>query len=427
MFDLDRWQEIWQTITRNKLRSFMTAFGVFWGIFMLVIMLGSGKALKNGVYDGTDKFERNTCFMMAGTTSEPYAGFQRGRSWNLKESDLIAIENNVKGVKFTVPYVFARFSQSGNSNVSTNNVVNGLKAGTFDVQGITPNFYKVTQQTLLNGHFLNTMDLYQKRKVCVIGEKVKNVVFGQGENPIGAYIRVNGIYVQVVGIVKSSSKMNIGGSPEESVYIPYSTAKQVFNIGETVHFMAIVGKQDADITQIEKDAKDLLRVRNKISPTDEQAILSINVKQQFQQMNAMFLGVNILIWIVGLGTLLAGVIGVSNIMLITIRERTKEIGIRRAIGATPKTIISQIVTESTVLTLVAGMGGLVLGVWGLQLVSSMLSAQPQDGQIFFKNPGIDFTVAIIAVLIMVMFGALAGIIPAKRAINIKPIDAIREE
>jgi putative ABC transport system permease protein len=416
IFDIDRWQEIWHTIKQNKLRSIMTAFGVFWGILMLVIMLGSGKALENGILDGTENFERNSCFMFAGTTAEPYKGFQRGRSWYISAGDLAAIETNVEGVKFTVPYVFP------NSD-SDNNVMNGLKVGSFSVQGITPELYLVSPQILLEGHLINKFDEFGKRKVCVIGEKVKEQLFLTNETVIGTYIRVNGVYFQVVGVVKSATRMNIGSEPENSVFIPYSTAKQVFNLGDKIFFMAIVGEDWADISEIEEEAKEVLKARNSIAPTDNEAVMSFNMKQQFQQIGALLFGIQLLIWIVGIGTLLAGVIGVSNIMLITIRERTKEIGIRRAIGATPKTIIGQILVESMVLTLLAGMGGLVLGVWILHVANGLI---PADGM-FFKNPHIDFGVAIAATCIMSLFGVLAGIIPARRAIRIKPIDAIREE
>ncbi|MBP9970869.1 MAG: ABC transporter permease [Paludibacteraceae bacterium] len=193
--DIDRWQEIWHTIKQNKLRSVMTAFGVFWGILMLVIMLGSGKALENGILDGTENFERNSCFMFAGTTTEPYKGFQRGRSWYITSSDLVAIEKNVEGVKFTVPYVFP-------TNTTENNVMNGMKVGSFSVQGITPELYLVSPQILLQGHLINKLDELGKRKICVIGEKVKEQLFLADETVVGTYIRVNGVYFQVVGVIK---------------------------------------------------------------------------------------------------------------------------------------------------------------------------------------------------------------------------------
>ncbi len=414
--DIDRWQEIWHTIKQNKLRSVMTAFGVFWGILMLVIMLGSGKALENGILDGTENFERNSCFMFAGTTTEPYKGFQRGRSWYITSSDLVAIEKNVEGVKFTVPYVFP-------TNTTENNVMNGMKVGSFSVQGITPELYLVNPQILLQGHLINKLDELGKRKICVIGEKVKEQLFLADETVVGTYIRVNGVYFQVVGVIKSATQMIIGSQPENTVFVPYTTAKQVFNLGDRISYISVVAEDWADISKVEEDTKEVLKARNSIAPSDNEAIWSFNMKQQFQQIRALLLGIQLLIWIVGIGTLLAGIIGVSNIMLITIRERTKEIGIRRAIGATPKVIIGQILVESLVLTVLAGMGGLVLGVWILHFANGLI---PADGM-FFKNPHIDFGVAIIATGIMSLFGVLAGIIPARRAIRIKPIDAIREE
>ena len=301
--------------------------------------------------------------------------------------------------------------------------MNGMKVGSFSVQGITPELYLVNPQILLQGHLINKLDELGKRKICVIGEKVKEQLFLADETVVGTYIRVNGVYFQVVGVIKSATQMIIGSQPENTVFVPYTTAKQVFNLGDRISYISVVAEDWADISKVEEDTKEVIKARNSIAPSDNEAIRSFNMKQQFQQIGALLLGIQLLIWIVGIGTLLAGIIGVSNIMLITIRERTKEIGIRRAIGATPKVIIGQILVESLVLTVLAGMGGLVLGVWILHFANGLI---PADGM-FFKNPHIDFGVAIIATGIMSLFGVLAGIIPARRAIRIKPIDAIREE
>lgn len=419
MFDLDRWQEIWVTITRNKTRSLLTCFGVFWGILMLVLLLGSGTGLKNGMMEGTRGFATNSVFIFTNQTSEPYKGFNKGRSWNMRNRDVESIIKNVKGIDAISPIIWG--------NRTDKNVVYGQLSGTYNVKGIFPDYFKIESQDIYYGRLLNDIDLQGKRKVCTIGQKVNEVLF-KGQNPCGKYVRVNGLYYQVVGVIKGkASGLNLGGRSEESIYLPFSTMQQTLNQGDILHFLCISAKQGESIERIIEDTKQILRAQNEISPTDPQAIQVINVAKQFDTFNMLFVGIDFLVWLVGMGTLLAGVIGISNIMMVTVKERTKEIGVRRALGAKPFNIITQVMSESLVLTTLAGLLGLSLGVFILDIVNRMLSTQEVTQGTFFINPGVDIDTALYATIVLLISGMVAGLIPAWRAMQIKAIDAIREE
>jgi putative ABC transport system permease protein len=284
----------------------------------------------------------------------------------------------------------------------------------------------VEQQRYQYGRFINEVDILHRRKVCVIGSRVYEEMFKNGENPIGQPIRANGIYFSVIGVAEGVSNINIGGRSSEAVSIPFTTFPRAYNQGDRVHFMGITARDGANIEQLEREVKAILRSQNKIAPDDEGATGSFNLAQQFQMFDSLFTGIRWLVWLVGMGTLLAGIVGVSNIMVVTVRERTREIGVRRALGAKPSKIISQIMTESLLLTLLAGLLGLCAGVGLLAVVDSLLSANP-DPDVFFVNPRIDFGSAMLASVVLLFSGMLAGVIPALRAMRIKAIDAIREE
>jgi putative ABC transport system permease protein len=423
MFDIDRWNEIWNALAKNKIRSLLTAFGVFWGIFMLIVMAGAGKGLENGIVDGVAKFAVNSAFFWTDRTSEPYKGFKRGRYWNMEAEDLVALKNNVPEIEFITPKNFGSNSNGGP------NVIKGKKNGAFNIKGDYPDYVKIDPCTVLKGRWINEIDIRDKRKVCVIGEKVYEQMFEPKEDPIGQYLKISGVYYQVVGLIKPETRININGRTEESVSLPFTTMLQTYNMGNQVHFLAITAKKGVPVSVVEDKVKAFIKKKHAIAPTDEQALGSVNIEKEFKQMSGLFLGIQILTWIVGVGTLLAGVIGVSNIMLVIIKERTKEIGVQRAIGATPRTIISQIMLESVVLTTVAGYIGLSLGVGLLELVSKVLegSAGKSDGNPFFTRPEVSLTVAVAALSVLIIAGLFAGMIPATRAIKIKPIDALREE
>ena len=423
MFDIDRWNEIWNALAKNKIRSLLTAFGVFWGIFMLIVMAGAGNGLENGISEGIARFATNSAFFWTDRTSEPYKGFKRGRNWNMEAEDLQYLRNNVPEIEYITPKNFGGRYNSGP------NVIRGKKNGAFNIKGDYPDYVQIDPCTVLKGRWINEMDIRDKRKVCVIGEKVFEQMFDPKEDPLGQYLKISGVYYQVVGLIRPETRININGRTEESISLPFTTMLQTYNMGNQVHFLAITAKKGIPVSVVEEKVKEFVKKKHSIAPTDVQALNSVNIEKEFNQMRGLFLGIQILTWIVGIGTLLAGVIGVSNIMLVIIKERTKEIGLQRAIGATPRTIISQIMLESVVLTTVAGYIGLSLGVGLLELVSKVLesSAGKSDDNVFFTHPEVSLTVALSALAVLIIAGIFAGMIPATRAIKIKPIDALREE
>ena len=417
MFDLDRWTEIWVTITRNKTRSLLTCFGVFWGILMLVILLGSGRGMQNGIMRSVNGFATNSAFFFADRTSESYKGFNKGRQWDMRNRDVESIRREVKELSAISPIIW------GNS--SDKNIVYGMMSGTFNVKGVHPDYFQIETQKLFHGRLLNEVDERERRKVCLIGTKVKEVLFKE-EDPCGNYIRVNGIYYQVVGVVQQrASGVNIGGRSEECVFLPFSTMQQTLNQGDIIHFLCVAAKPDVQMLPVINKIKSIIKEQNFISPTDPQAVSAINLAAQFETFNNAFLGIDILIWIVGVGTLLAGIIGVSNIMMVTVKERTKEIGVRRALGAKPWDIISQIMSESLLITAMAGLMGLTVGVFLLDMVDQLIG--DPVGETMLLHPAVSIQVALAATSILLLAGLLAGLIPAWRAMQIKAIDAIREE
>lgn len=417
MFDLDRWTEIWVTISRNKTRSLLTCFGVFWGILMLVIMLGAGKGLKNSIFASVDGFSTNSAFFFADRTSEPYKGFNKGREWQMRNRDLERIQREVEGIEAISPVLFGGGGDK--------NIVYGRVSGSFSVKGVTADYFKIEMQRLYYGRLLNEMDDRSFRKVCLIGQKVNEVLF-RGEDPTGKYIRVNGIYYQVVGVVKQrASGVNIGSRAEETVFLPFHTMQQTLNQGDIFHFLCVAAQPDAKMSSVIDAIKQIFKEQNYISPTDPQAVEAMDLAAQFAVFNNLFLGIDLLIWLVGLGTLLAGVIGVSNIMMVTVKERTREIGVRRALGAKPWSILSQIMSESLLITAMAGFAGLSLGVFLLDVVDRAIGDSSEGMSLL--HPGVSIQVALAAVLVLLLSGLLAGLIPAWRAMQVKAIDAIREE
>lgn len=421
MFDLDRWQEIWITITRNKTRSLLTGFGVFWGILMLVILLGAGTGFKNGIFKNVQGFSTNSAFFFSERTGEPYKGYKKGRYWQMRNRDLETIKNRVKGLRYISPIVM----QWGGEN----NVVRGIKAGTYNVRGVYSDYFNIETQHILEGRLLNEIDIKENRKVCLIGDIVREVLFDVSEDPIGEYIRVNGIYYQVVGVIKPKPRVQLGGRTSESIMTPYTTLQQTANLGDKFWFLCATADDGYSADKMVEDIKDVLRSQNEIAPTDEQAINSFTIAKQFETFNMLFMGINSLVWLVGMGTLLAGIIGVSNIMMVTVRERTNEIGVRRALGAKPFNIISQVMSESLLLTALAGLMGLCLGVFLLDLVAKVMFSGDANvsNDSFFDVPEIHIGTAIIATVVLLISGLFAGLIPAWRAMQIKAIDAIREE
>jgi putative ABC transport system permease protein len=423
MFDKDRWQEIYSTLKSNKLRTFMTAFGVFWGIFMLIVMMGAGNGLENAVFDGFQDYATNSAFIWTRQTTMPYKGLPRGRWWLFDNDDMIALKDNIKEIDLLAPRVqpWAGETEGGN------NVVRGIKTASYTIVGDYPAFFRIDPVNLLQGREINDIDIKEKRKVAVIGNRVRDEMFEKGEDPIGEYIRIRGVYFQVVGVFEPKNKnINFGGDKEKTIIMPFTSLQVAYNLGDEVHYFAVTAKKNKSVADVEKRCMQVLAERNKVHPDDERAFGHFNLDKEFRKMSGLFTGIRTLIWIVGIGTLMAGVIGVSNIMLIVVKERTKEIGIQRSIGASPWRIISQIIMESVVLTASAGMFGMAIGAILLELLNYKLVNSGGESDMF-KNPGVDFNIAMTALIVLIAAGIFAGFIPARKAVSIKPVEALRAE
>ena len=414
--DIDTYREILDTLTRNKARSFLTGFGVFWGVFMLVGLMGGGKAMKEMLDKNFEGFAQNTVMVWAQQTTKPYKGFRKGRWWEMDYKDVERLKQRVPELENVVPVIFSGW-RSGNT------AYYGDQKTTPRIQGTIPELANVIQPKMYYGRYLNEMDIREQRKVCVIGKKVYKDLFKEGGDPCGKKIRVDSTYFEVVGVDYATGGININGRAEEKVTLPLTLMQAMFNRGNQVDIIAATGRGNVVMSKITDRIRETVARAHYVDPTDEQGAMVMNTELIFQMFDNLMKGVNFLIWLVGLGTLLAGAIGVSNIMMVTVRERTTEIGIRRAIGATPKMILGQIISESIVLTLVAGMSGILFGVLVLQLLET---GSMEDG-IITTHYQVGFWTAIFAALVVSAMGVLAGLAPAARAMSIKPVDAMRDE
>lgn len=420
MLDADRWQEIWASLARNPGRTLLTAFGVFWGIFLLMLLLGSGNGLTNGVRDGFEGSATNSFFLWTRRTAEPYRGLPPGRDIEIANADVAALAERVPEAAVIAPRNQLGGHRSGNS------VTRGREAAAFSVMGDYPAIREIQGLAIERGRFLNVLDIERRRKVAVIGTRVYEVLFDDGEAPIGESIEINGVYFQVVGVFSSLQTQEQAERDAETVFIPFTTFQSAFNYGDRVDWLAVTAQPGVPATAVEEKVRTVLAERLRVAPEDRRAFGSFNVEEEFDRVQGLFLNIRLLVWIVGVGTLAAGVIGVSNIMLILVRERTREIGLRRAIGAGPAAITGQVVLEAVVLTGVAGYLGLVAGV-GLVELGRFALEQSGGGSAMFQNPGVSFANALQALGILVGSGVLAGLIPAQRAVAIRPVEALRHE
>lgn len=420
LIDYDKWQEIFHTLKKNKLRTGLTAFGVSWGIFMLMIMMGAGSGLENAVYSGMGDFATNSMFIWTQATTMPYKGFPRNRWYRFELSDMHVLKKSIPEIDIIAPTVH------GGGFRNTSNVMYKMQKGAFRVEGVMPDENKIDPVDIEMGRYLNDLDIINRRKVALIGYRVYEELFEKDEEAVDKYIKLNGMYFQIIGVFRSKHTGGWGEHQNSLIFIPFSTTQQIYNYADIVDHFSIVGKPFASIEEIEEKVKVILAQRHDVHPDDQGAFGCQNVGKQFKKIRGLFLGIRGLIWLVGIGTLLAGVIGVSNIMLIIINERTQEFGIKRAMGATPLKIISSVISESVFLTAIAGLTGMAVGIYIVELVNKALGT-PDTNEVMFMNPEIDFNIALAALIILILFGILAGIIPAKRAVSIKPIEAIRSE
>ena len=417
MLQKERWDEILEALNANRFRTIMTAFGVFWGIFILVILLALTNGLKNGVQADFGDFATNTIFMWTQSTSMPYQGFTKGRNFNFRQSDVALLKEKFPELRFVSPR-----NQLGGFRGS-NNVTRGDKTGAFNIYGDNPEYINQEPLDVLKGRFLSYSDIQDERKVAVVGTDVIKSLFDFGEKPIGAYIKINGINFMVIGVVKKTSSQGDNQEDANTIYIPFSTFGKAFNYGDIVGWMAITAIDEVPITQIKPQIMKEMRAAHKVHPDDERAIGHFDLAEQFHKITGLFSILSFVGYFVGALVLMSGVIGISNIMLIVVKERTKEIGIRRALGATPREIRGQVLQESMFLTLISGMAGISFAAGLIWIMNTLLDAAGSVEN--FANPSVSVGVIFIALTILVISGLLAGMIPATRATQMKPVDALR--
>lgn len=411
MFDLDKWQEILATIKKNKLRTFLTGFSVAWGIFMLIILLGSGKGLENGFENEFRGSAKNSLWIWTGRTSIAHNGTNIGRLIRFTNNDYENLKNNVPQTE----HISGRFNIFWGNQVSYKNEVHS-----FGIRNVHPDYQYVEALTITEGRYLNHLDIRDRRKVTVISTLVRDMLFREeADQAMGQYINVNGIPFKIVGFFEDDSRND---NNMRLIYVPISTAQTVFSGGNRLHeiSMTIEASTIEEARQVERDIRNRLAAVHNFDQNDRRALGTWNAFENYMQMQNIFKGIRLFVWIVGIGTITAGIVGVSNIMIIVVKERTREIGIRKALGATPLSVISLVLFESVLITTFAGYIGLVLGVGLLELLSGIEAP-------FFANPSADFGLAVSATLLLIIAGALAGFVPAQRAARIKPIEALRDE
>jgi putative ABC transport system permease protein len=417
LFKADTWDEIFSSINKNRVRTILTVIGVLWGIFVYIAMSGAAKGLDNGFERQFESVAMNSLFAWSQSTSKPYNGFRTGRRIKLRLSDVEVLKKRVPEIQYIAPRNAA--GVFGGSPALT---VRGQKSGSYNVYGDFPVYTKIATKKIFDqGRFINQSDIDYDRRVCIIGERTKRELFDDSEEAVGSFLRINGIYFRVVGV----HKFVPGGGFESDgdIFIPFTTFNQLYNKGDEVDFMSIAAFDDADIVQVEKDVKVVLKSIHQVDPTDERAFGSFNLGEIFGRIKGFANGLTFLSLVIGIATILAGVIGIGNILLISVKERTKELGVRRALGATPSEVRNLILLESVFLTVISGIMGIILGAGALSLVDQLT----QDTDFPYTNPTVPIPYVLGALVLMVVLGTLIGLIPAQRAVSIRPIEALREE
>lgn len=419
MFDRDKWNEILEVLTANWWRTVLTAFGVFWGIFILILLLAAGKGLENGIRQDFGDVATNTMFMWTMPVSKSYQGMAKGRRFSYDLDDVRDIRNNVQGLRIVSPR-----NQLGGYR-GGGNVIRGLNSGSFGVYGDYPEIIQQEPMNIIEGRFINYNDINEKRKVAIIGQGVKTSLYDEGEEVMGTYIKINGVNFMVIGIYTKKSSGGDSERQQKQIFVPFTSFSQAFNRGDRVGWMGITAVDGTPITEIKESIFEIVKENHKIHPDDQRAVGHFDLYQQFRRVETLFMALKVIAYFVGILVLLSGVIGVSNIMLIVVKERTNEIGIRRALGASPGRIRVQILTESVFLTIISGMAGIVFGaglIFVLNYVLDMMD--PID---MFTSPSVNLGVVSIALAILIISGLFAGMIPAQNAIKLKPIEALKTE
>ena len=420
IFDRDTWQEIFGSISQNKTRTIITIIGVLWGIFLYIALSGIAKGVDNGFEKQFERISSNSLFIWAQYTSIPYAGFKTDRNWDLNLSDVEALKKNIPEIQYIAPRI-----QKGNFGSSGANVVNGQRSGIFNIYGDYPVLKTIATKDIYDGgRFINEADIKGNRKVCVIGERTRKELFEDNINPIGKFIKVNNIYFKIIGIHKHVDEGGGSFDDDGDIHVPFSTFKRIYNTGDGVGFLLIAGFDDVNILEVEEKVRSQLKEIHQIHPDDKEAVGGFNLGAMFNRAKNFAKGISFLSLIIGIATILAGVIGIGNILLISVKERTKEIGIRRAIGASPNHIRKQIILESVFLTIIAGVIGIIIGAFVLNIINN---ATQNLEDVPFTNATVPIKFILGALLLMVGLGTLIGFIPAEKAISIKPIEALREE
>ena len=422
IFKADTWQEIYHSLRNNKLRTFLTMIGVGWGMFLFVSLLGAAKGMENGFNKLFSGFATNSIFMWAQNTSIPYEGFPKGRKTDLQLSDIDLLEKKIPEIDYISPQ-----NSRGNFGSPPEQMSRNGKTASYTLTGDYPIGNKISEKKLIFGRYINDADVTSNKNVAVIGEEIYKNFFDakKNENPIGKSFNIKGIFFNVIGVFRVKQSGGGGGmNNDKTVFIPLSTFTKMYNDGDKVGFFAIVAKTDADLGKVEEDAKNVLKEKNRVSPEDTNAFGSFNLGRMFGKLTGFLTGMQLLTIIVGTLTILAGVIAISNILLITVKERTKEIGIRRALGAKPSEVRNQILLESVVITLSSGLLGFIFGILLLMVVSIL--TKDQDSFPFY-NPTVNYGQVFAAMSIMVLLGLIIGMIPAQRAVRIRPIEALRSE
>lgn len=411
--DIDTYTEIAQTLSRNKSRTILTGFGIFWGVFMLLFLMGGGRGFKQMMSANFEGFATNMSAIFSNETTKPYKGFGRGRGWDMSLDDVERLKRAVPELETVSPMV-SRWGVEA---------AYGTRSFSSILKGVYQDYARIEEPKILYGRYINEMDVIQERKVCVIGKRVYEELFPAGVDPCGENIKVGDVYYQIVGVNVAPSAISINGPSSEAVFIPMSIMQKIYNIGGRVAIICMTARSGVKTSTLEPKIRQIIYRANKIDPSDIAAMSMMNIEEMFALVDNLFTGINILIMLIGIGTILAGAIGVSNIMIVTVKERTTEIGIRRAIGATPSDVLSQIILESISLTLLSGLLGIVFTVpllRGLEFLANQNSE-------FYASFQIDFWTAIIAAVCLAVLGVIAGLAPASRAMHIKPVDAMRDE